>query len=541
MTTLHEDMLEREQIANRKKHWVRLATACNSHCLFCLDADTPRNLFVPDDDVREELRRGRDELDADKVILSGGEATLHPRFHALVADAKAMGYERVQTVTNGWQLADRSFYEAAVRAGLGEITFSLHGHTEALHDTLTQTDGAFRRIVKGIARAVRDPRVIANVDIVINKQNVAVLDKIVELAIGLGVTEFDLLHVIPQAAAYEHRDQLFYDPREHIEVLHKVFRLNRHPGFVVWTNRFPIAWLEGLEDLVQDPHKMLDEINGRRFQLRRYLDEGVPLDCRQPERCVHCFIEPTCTTFDKVIRWVAEHGDALVSEGSEVEVGDPAQLPLALARAAHGEIDLVVPLTKQTAPALSGEAVAAALPHLRIHQPSYEHLAEAVACDVPDPAAFFDALALPVRVSGLPACQIGPGTRTEAPPRLPRGVFRDGRLDPVPLAREHVRNHYRAKSLRCRDCALDAACEGAHIQWLRAHGLAALRPLGAAEAARFASAPIDRLATGKPPEPVAPSLFGHPPPGRAGEDPLAALARAKANRRLRVITDASSR
>ena len=46
---------------------------------------------------------------------------------------------------------------------------------------------------------------------------------------------------------------------------------------------------------------MLDEVNGRRFQVRRYLDESAPLECRQKERCEHCFIEPFCTTTDRVI------------------------------------------------------------------------------------------------------------------------------------------------------------------------------------------------------------------------------------------------
>src|SRR6185369_13588108 len=41
--------------------------------------------------------------------------------------------------------------------------------------------------------------------------------------------------------------------------------------------------------------------SSRRFQVRRYLDEGEPLECRQKERCEHCFIEPFCTTADRVI------------------------------------------------------------------------------------------------------------------------------------------------------------------------------------------------------------------------------------------------
>ena len=199
-------MLARERIANRPKHWVRLVTACNSKCLFCLDADTPRNVYLPVEEVQAELRRGLVELGADKVILSGGEASLHPAFHDIIRYAKGIGYERVQTVTNGWRYADLAFYKACVAAGLGEITFSLHGHTPELHDHLTQHPGSFARLIKGLVRALRDPKgPIVNVDVVINKQNVAVLDKIMELAISLGVTEFDLLHVIPQANAYDNR------------------------------------------------------------------------------------------------------------------------------------------------------------------------------------------------------------------------------------------------------------------------------------------------------------------------------------------------
>ncbi|MCO4769231.1 MAG: radical SAM protein [Deltaproteobacteria bacterium] len=607
MTDVREDMLERERIANRKKHWVRAVTACNSRCLFCLDSDTPRNLFLPFDDVVAELSRGRTELDADKVIISGGEASLHPRFHELVAAAKGMGYDRVQTVTNGWMFADAAFYKDAVVAGLGEITFSLHGHTEALHDHLTQHPGSFKRLIKGMVRAVRRREVIVNADVVINKQNVGVIDRVLELCIGLGVTEFDLLHVIPQAAAFEHRDELFYDPREHIETLHKVFRLNRHPGFVVWTNRFPVSYLEGLEDLIQDPHKMLDEVNGRRYQVRRYLDGGAPLDCRQPERCVHCFIEPFCTSADRVIaslrdrtvQWLdlgasprveagelVRDGDslafgagglalglghvrelaplnlpstrlllavdeldaeslALVPPESTLEVGDAGQLDLLLGN--PGQVlthRLSILLNVRTAPWLLEHraAVEGNLDAISIRQPTWERLSDAAAEDVRDPAAFFRSLALPVPVSGLPAC-LAPGARLVPDPvRLPVSLFDSatGRLAIRPLAVHHVDSRYRARSLRCVDCSVESRCEGPHINMVRDQGLSLCAPVEGEWAASAASQlealypePPPRLATGRPPELSAPSLPGFAGPGSSPQDPLAVLARDKAEARRR--------
>lgn len=455
----HDRMLRREAIANEGKHWVRAVTACNSRCVFCLDSDTPRGVFLSAEDVRADLRRGR-ERGATRVVISGGEASLHPEFMAFVAYARELGYRKIQTVTNGYFFGDDAFLKGALDAGLGEITYSLHGHTAALHDRLTGTPGAFRRITRAIVRSIEDGRPVVNVDVCINKQNVAVLDQIVELAMALGVRELDLLHVIPQASAFENRDDLFYDPREHLSVLHKVFRLARHPRVTIWTNRFPVSFLEGLEDLIQDPHKMLDEINGRRFMVQRYLDHGVPFDCRDPERCKHCFVAPMCTTIDEVVvrqreeRWdVWDIGD-LPEEAVALPAG---QLPFGCTRVGvrvAGEAELLraldeirAPLRVRSEQAFPLDALPAAPLHLvaetveqlerwivdapescphvieiqlgaavapwllshgpllarhagriRLHQPSHELLRTAREEDLRAPRAFFEALADAARV-----------------------------------------------------------------------------------------------------------------------------------------------
>ena len=575
MTELRDAMLEREQIANRKKHWVRLVTACNSRCQFCLDMDTPRNVILPYEEVQAELRRGREELDADKVILSGGEATLHPRFTDLVRYARSIGYDRVQVVTNGYNLADKGFYLRCRSAGLGEITFSLHGHTEELHDRLTRHPGSFKRLVKGMVRAVRDPRgPIVNVDVVINKQNVAYLDKIIELCLSLGVSEFDLLHVIPQSEAFRERDALFYDVLEHQEVLHKVFRLNRHRGVTVWTNRFPVSYLEGLEDLIQDPHKMLDEVNGRRFHVRAYLDAGTPLECREPDRCQHCFIEPFCTTMDRVVErsnqrgWEVFYGegplpygctrrgmvvdrleDGLADTPAELQVAYPEPIPdeltadvrLLATSVAHCEawltrplppsVEVEVHLDKDVAAWLTAhpQALTAAV---RIHQPSHEHMKDAVEDDVRDPATFFATLPHPVRVSGLPACAAPGMTLVDPVWRLRSELFdsETGRIDIRALSRMHVREGYTAKSERCRHCPVTQRCDGLPINLVRDQGLALCRPLEgdwAAEAAAQLEArfpePPGRIGTGRPVEPVMESLPGFGPPPEPPRDPLAIL------------------
>lgn len=569
-----DKMLQREAIANRPKHWVRLVTACNNKCLFCLDMDTPRNQYLSENDVKAEIRRGFEELGATKVILSGGEASVHPLFPEFIRFALELGYERVQTVTNGLRYGDRRFFESVMAAGLGEITFSLHGHTAGLHDYLVQTPGSFDKLIKGLIRAKRHQArhgwPIVNIDVVINGENVAVLDKIVELGVSLGVKEYDLLHVIPQAEAYRQRDRMFYEVREHLPVLQKVFKLNRRPDFHIWTNRFPVAWLEGLEDLIQDPHKMVDEVRGRKFHVRRYIDEGEPLECREPDRCTHCFIEPFCTTMERTIDdQHQERVDVFVSEDAEVELPFGARLlgwtpqdaplpprPLylriegaaALPEGLEGVVvatepeqlaawlplplgvELEIQLNRRTAPWMLANSEVLDPNTMRIHQPSWEKMEEAHAHDVRDPAAFFTALGRRLPVSGLPAC-LSPGVMLHPGLRILDAALFDpdrGRLDWRELAHDHVKNHYKGKSARCEDCRINSRCEGLSINMVRDQGLGILKPLIDGDWAEEAEAqmhlrhpePPARIATGMPPQAVAPSLPGFPEPGPAPEDPL---------------------
>ena len=593
------EMLHREEIANRKKHWVRAVTACNSKCLFCLDADTPRNVYLEEDVVKADLRRGIEELGADKVIISGGEASLHPLFPEFIRYAKEIGYDRVQTVTNGTQYADKDFYERCVEAGLGEITYSLHGDTPELHDYLTQTPGCFNKLMKALIRSVRDRRMITSVDVVINKQNVGILDKTVELAISVGVTEFDLLHVIPQSNAFRNRDEMFYDVREYLPILQKVFKLNRHPRFYIWTNRFPVSYLEDLEDLIQDPHKMLDEVNGRRFQVRRYLDEGKPLDCREPERCQHCFIEPFCNTMDNVVEaqrqetwstfWVDGPSDLAelhaplpfgctavglrVDSSSELDTATipdgagicirpvDASLPPSELR---GRVTLVASTAEQLDVWIDGfdgpirielnqdtaswmlsnrDITEAHLSRLHLHQPAHEKMLAAVDADVREPAAFFTKLRLPIRTSGLPACMAPHTQLVDEPADLHAKMFdaETGRLLVRPLAKYHVANKYRGKSVRCADCRVNDRCEGIHINMIRDQGLRQAQPLVEGE---WADSAVDQL-TARWPEPhhrvhhgrsavgSSPSLPGFASPDAAPRDPLAVIGEAVAEKAAR--------
>ena len=143
--------------SEQSRHWVRLTRVCNNRCRFCLDRPLQDGSVIPYGDILLDLERGR-ESGCERAVLSGGEATIHPRYHDIVRAARDMGYARVQTITNGRMFAYRQFLERALDAGLGELTFSLHGHTPALHDALTHTPGSFAQNAHRAAQRPGVPR-----------------------------------------------------------------------------------------------------------------------------------------------------------------------------------------------------------------------------------------------------------------------------------------------------------------------------------------------------------------------------------------------
>lgn len=322
---------EKESAAHQKRNWVRLTFDCNDHCIFCLDSHTHNGTNRSREEVKAQILDGR-RKGAERLILSGGEPTIHPDYVQFIKLGRMAGYKRIQTVTNGRLFAYKDFITRCIDAGLGEITFSIHGVNARIHDALVGTRGAFDEEIKGLQNALDDGRVIINIDVCVNRGNVKTLPDLLEKFTNMGVKEYDLLHVIPFGRAYtEGKETLFYDLEEMRPYLLKAFEYSKRPDMHIWLNRFPVPHLEGYENLIQDPYKLNDEIRGRKEEYELLIDEGVPLDCRSPHRCSHCYLEPICDELDEVRETVAESSFTVVRYDTEWDAaqgpvfgGDPA-------------------------------------------------------------------------------------------------------------------------------------------------------------------------------------------------------------------------
>lgn len=285
----------KEAAMKHKRHWVRVTRLCNQRCTFCLDSMNQDGTMIDVESLKAYIALGR-RMGRERLILSGGEASVHPQFLDLIRYGKQVGYDWIQTITNGMMFSYQRFAKAAAEAGLNEATVSMHGHTAHLHDKLTGTPGAFVTGIKGIQNLQQTGKVVVNVDVVINKQNYRWLPEIIEYYYNLGIREFDLLHIIPFGRGFdEHRHSLFFDLNDAVPYFRKAFLWANKPGLYLWTNRLPVTYMEGAERLIQDPHKLFSEFDGGRHNFEGYLKRGLKPDCHG-ERCDYCFLDGPCRT-----------------------------------------------------------------------------------------------------------------------------------------------------------------------------------------------------------------------------------------------------
>lgn len=530
----------KEDAVKHKRVWVRVTRLCNQRCTFCLDSWNQNGTYVPVQELMAFIKEGRDK-GGERLILSGGEASVHPEFIKLIRYGRSLGYDWIQTVTNGQMFAYPDFARKAKLAGLNEATFSMHGHTPRLHDRLVGLPGAFERGNQGIRNLQAVGGVVVNVDVVINKLNVRYLRDIVDFYMEMGIREFDLLHIVPFGRGFEEfRDQLFFDIEAHHDDLQRAFEVSKQPGVFMWTNRLPVAQLEGYEHLIQDPHKLHSEVNGGRNNFEGFMKTGTKPDCFG-ERCDHCFLNGLCRGTMLPFREKHESGgfervsvdldvpsmgpradeafarqrpmsvevrgsleavraymvDAFPSAAVRAEVPTVAEV-LALA-ADPGRVTTLVVRTVEALEALGpvlppGLAVEAELDavmaawllehgvgplegRLSLRLGNHEYLSESREVD-PDPDTLARLAALGIPLKNVPACIAGDASRPADHHTLPRHlVDRAGDLDIDHYVEHYVKSEYYAKSKRCRGCALDTTCRGMHINYLRNHGFKALQPL----------------------------------------------------------------
>ncbi|MCX6759184.1 MAG: hypothetical protein NT012_01250 [Candidatus Nealsonbacteria bacterium] len=92
----------------------------------------------------------------DKIILTGGEPTIHPDFFGILSFIRKKFPEVIiELDINGSRFCYPSFTKKVLSFGRVNIYIFLHGFDPKTHDTITRTLGSFLQTVKGIENILK--------------------------------------------------------------------------------------------------------------------------------------------------------------------------------------------------------------------------------------------------------------------------------------------------------------------------------------------------------------------------------------------------
>ena len=162
---------------------------CNCRCVMCDIWKANRNGYtLTSADLEGHLDDFR-RLHVRQVVLSGGEALMHPNLFALCDALKTLDV-KITLLSTGLLLKR---YAANVVGGCDEVIVSLDG-SRAVHDTIRRVPRAFDRLAEGVAalKAI-DPAFRITARCVIQRANYADLSNVIDAAREIGLDGLSFL------------------------------------------------------------------------------------------------------------------------------------------------------------------------------------------------------------------------------------------------------------------------------------------------------------------------------------------------------------
>ncbi len=158
---------------------IELTDLCNLRCKHCYGgySKSQKGLFISDEkliNVMNEL----DELHTKKIALTGGEATMHPRFIDIAMRFLQKGFD-VTVLTNGYnEKIIKAFLEKSQNYKY-TIKVSLDG-TGEIHNLIRGRDDVYNRVCNTLNEIIKYSNVTLYISTVIMKDNVEYIEMIEE-------------------------------------------------------------------------------------------------------------------------------------------------------------------------------------------------------------------------------------------------------------------------------------------------------------------------------------------------------------------------
>lgn len=233
-----------------KKIDLKIGFFCNNCCKFCVQG-VKRNVYGnrKTEELEEIIQNSAG--DAEQIVFTGGEPTLHEGFLELVGEAKKANFEVIQIQTNGRMFAYERFCEQAISAGANEFSPAVHGPDKKIHDFLTSAPGSFEQTTMGIINIKKfDYPVITNS--VITTRNYRHLPEMAKLLISLGVDQYQFAFPHITGSAEENKSWLIPKKSKIMNYVKKGLEVGIKAGKRVMTEAIPFCFMAGYEDYIAE-------------------------------------------------------------------------------------------------------------------------------------------------------------------------------------------------------------------------------------------------------------------------------------------------
>jgi MoaA/NifB/PqqE/SkfB family radical SAM enzyme len=225
---------------------IELTNRCNLRCQHCFEERHAATGDLPLVVIEKVLCEGK-SCGIDHICFTGGEATMHRQFAAIVHQVGEANYT-FSFVSNGVNFVEMYPLLVRYRQWWTGVTFSLDGAQEPTHDRL-RGPGSYRKVLRA-ARICVVKDLPFTLNMVLTSQNRHEVGDIVWLAGRLGSAGVRFGHLMPTPETAVRGLDL--SPRERREVEADIWRLQKSapvavgmaPGYYTPALFFPCAPLE---------------------------------------------------------------------------------------------------------------------------------------------------------------------------------------------------------------------------------------------------------------------------------------------------------
>jgi len=164
---------------------------------FCIDSEKRELVNKTTQEIKNEMveakSRGTTYLE-----FIGGEVTIRPDAIELIQFARGLGFKTINMATNGRMFSYLEYAQKVIEAGLSNIIFSIHGHNSKIHDYLTQSNGSFNQLKKGLGN-LKKLGFLKNIgsNTTIVKNNLEYLPQIGQFIYDQGIRNSEFIFVDP--------------------------------------------------------------------------------------------------------------------------------------------------------------------------------------------------------------------------------------------------------------------------------------------------------------------------------------------------------